>query len=273
MSIYSQTITISDADYSKLENAKMHIIDTCKIEAIYNQTVVMRRDSLGKPFGHRYRMMLQVGNKISKYLEENYFLRDSILKLTKNQLLGANETYQKIKDYKISVKDKLFINYPSGKITTRTNLLGAYVYKESMPTIEWNLVPGTSEKLGYKCKKATCDLFGRKYEVWYAPDIPSSAGPWKLRGLPGLILSVSDLKEQIYFECVAIHFPKRNIFIEIEEEGRNTVPTTKKEFVKMEKEYLKNPAAFFGAAGLKPEGNLPLQATQERKKVFIELEE
>ena len=45
----------------------------------------------------------------------------------------------------------------------------------------------------YLCKTAMCQLHGRKWTVCYTEDIPTTAGPWKLCGLPGLIVeAVSD---------------------------------------------------------------------------------
>jgi GLPGLI family protein len=45
----------------------------------------------------------------------------------------------------------------------------------------------------YQCKTAVCQLHGLKWTVRYAEDIPTTAGPWKLCGLPGLIVeAVSD---------------------------------------------------------------------------------
>lgn len=54
--------------------------------------------------------------------------------------------------------------------------------------IKWTLSDDTLTVGGYLCKTATCQLHGRKWTVRYSEDIPTSAGPWKLCGLPGLIL-------------------------------------------------------------------------------------
>jgi GLPGLI family protein len=40
----------------------------------------------------------------------------------------------------------------------------------------------------YKCQKATTTVYGREFEIWFTTDIPVSDGPWKLSGLPGLII-------------------------------------------------------------------------------------
>ncbi|RQE01044.1 GLPGLI family protein, partial [Prevotella intermedia] len=48
--------------------------------------------------------------------------------------------------------------------------------------------------LGMECKKATTNFRGRYWEVWYTEDIPISQGPWKLCGLPGMILKANSPK-------------------------------------------------------------------------------
>ena len=37
---------------------------------------------------------------------------------------------------------------------------------------------------------ATTHFRGREWKVWFSEEIPLSLGPWKLGGLPGLILAV-----------------------------------------------------------------------------------
>lgn len=56
----------------------------------------------------------------------------------------------------------------------------------------------------YTCVKATAKFRGRTYEAWFASDIPIFNGPWKFGGLPGLILSLTDSKNEYHFECIGI---------------------------------------------------------------------
>ncbi len=68
-----------------------------------------------------------------------------------------------------------------------------YAYNEEMIRPDWKIDETvTEEKSGYKCHKATTTYFGRAWTVWYTPDIPTPAGPWKLWGLPGLIVEGSE---------------------------------------------------------------------------------
>jgi GLPGLI family protein len=66
--------------------------------------------------------------------------------------------------------------------------------------VEWQMIPGEKrEILGFQCKKAVGTFRGRRYVAWYCPEIPVPYGPWKLYGLPGLILEAYDESHQIAF--------------------------------------------------------------------------
>ena len=71
-------------------------------------------------------------------------------------------------------------------------LKGEHVYyTEPFSEIVWEIGDSTKNVLGYECSQATSDYHGRVWTVWFAPDIPIQDGPWKLRGLPGLILEAT----------------------------------------------------------------------------------
>ena len=63
-----------------------------------------------------------------------------------------------------------------------------FFYEEAIPELNWEVSDSTKTILGYECFKATTDFHGRKWTVWFTPEIPIAAGPWKLGGAPGLIL-------------------------------------------------------------------------------------
>lgn len=66
-----------------------------------------------------------------------------------------------------------------------------YYYEEETPKIEWKIGDSTKTILGYECFDATTDFHGRRWTVWFTPEIPIVAGPWKLSGVPGLILEAT----------------------------------------------------------------------------------
>lgn len=62
-------------------------------------------------------------------------------------------------------------------------------YTEPAEEMQWTLVPdSTADVLGYECVMAESDYHGRRWRAWFSPDLPLPFGPWKLHGLPGLIL-------------------------------------------------------------------------------------
>lgn len=77
-------------------------------------------------------------------------------------------------------------------------------YAEPFDELQWNVVEdSTRTVLGYECVMATADYHGREWTAWFSPEIPVQDGPWKLRGLPGLILEAAASPE-IYFRATEV---------------------------------------------------------------------
>jgi GLPGLI family protein len=70
---------------------------------------------------------------------------------------------------------------------------GNTFYADTLHPMEWRLESEEKKVEGIPCKRATVRFKGRDYVAWYAPSIPISNGPWKLGGLPGLILEAGDV--------------------------------------------------------------------------------
>jgi len=79
--------------------------------------------------------------------------------------------------------------------------------QEKRPKHEWQLSNETKEIAGLACKAATTIFRGRKYTCWYTTDIPLPFGPWKLMGLPGLILEASSEDGAYKVTAVSVEFP------------------------------------------------------------------
>ena len=71
--------------------------------------------------------------------------------------------------------------------------------KDTAQIISWELLNETKNITSFKCQKARGNFRGRTYTVWFTNDIPVSMGPWKLNGLPGLILEATDSSNQFQF--------------------------------------------------------------------------
>lgn len=70
---------------------------------------------------------------------------------------------------------------------------------EALPEIPWKIT-GNQKTIGpYKCQEARGSFRGRTYSVWFTPDLPVPFGPWKLQGLPGLIVYARDDSWEVAF--------------------------------------------------------------------------
>ncbi len=77
-------------------------------------------------------------------------------------------------------------------------------YTEKMDARDWHISDSTRTILGYECFSAETDYHGRHWKAWFAPEIPVTDGPWKLCGLPGLILLADADNGKYCFEATAI---------------------------------------------------------------------
>lgn len=74
-----------------------------------------------------------------------------------------------------------------------------FAVEEPIPAINWNISTDTKNIMGMQCQKASGRFKGRDYEAWFAAELPYSNGPWKLGGLPGLIVEAYDTKKEVVF--------------------------------------------------------------------------
>ncbi|PHN04780.1 GLPGLI family protein [Flavilitoribacter nigricans] len=79
-----------------------------------------------------------------------------------------------------------------------------YLIEDEVHPMQWEITPETKVIQGMPVKKARCEHRGRHYTAWFAPGIPLANGPWKLGGLPGLILEAYDDKKEVVFLFKAI---------------------------------------------------------------------
>ncbi|MFC6101960.1 GLPGLI family protein [Olivibacter domesticus] len=96
--------------------------------------------------------------------------------------------------------EELFL-FPQEKKIITVDKIGMtdYLIPEDFPTINWEITDETKVIGGYTCQSAKGSFGGRKYTVWFTTELPFPYGPWKLRGLPGLILQASDSKNEVLF--------------------------------------------------------------------------
>lgn len=145
---------------------------------------------------------LRCGKQTSQYFSMDNYMVDSMRNAPDNEAymmdyinrMTACVTHRdddsKRMPYSPGCGQYLYRNLTQGKITVYASIFGDnYYYEEPIPKMDWQLVADSARTLlGQQCLMAKTRFRGREWTVWYAPEIGIPLGPWKLAGLPGLIL-------------------------------------------------------------------------------------
>ncbi len=148
-----------------------------------------------------------------------------------------------------------------------------YRYEEDMPQIDWVLADSTKTILGYDCTMATGEYHGRKWTAWFTPDVPVLNGPWKLSGLPGLILEATDDSGLYSFTATGIQQTSRTMVPMYSADDYEK--TDRIDFLKAKRQFTDNPMATINtqlsASGISISGNSNDLKFKSREEVdFIE---
>jgi GLPGLI family protein len=198
--------------------------------------------------------VLRIGSIYSVYYDRSAFLRDSVYfgafsSIDLDQLEGTSiymvrnpanfdadsffgnsldfgrqshhETIRIFKNRQTNVMTSIDGDPPRGMAFRRSHEM--FLVEETVPPQEWTIFPDTMTVLNYLCFKATTEFRGRRYIAWFTPDIPINEGPWKIYGLPGLILRLEDEDRLFLHEAIGLtSHTERPIVIN---EGTYTIAT------------------------------------------------
>lgn len=144
-------------------------------------------------------------------------------------------------------REYLFRNINDGETMIHRVIAGEhYSYTESTEMPVWQIQSETKEVLGYSCQLASCDFRGRRWYAWFSTDIPINEGPWKLFGLPGLVLEAWDSKKHYAYKAVGLYTKNlQPVGIRLYISGKPYRLKSRQEFLKkMYKEYIQGDFAF-----------------------------
>ena len=108
--------------------------------------------------------------------------------------------------------DVIYMNWKSDSLIFRQVLKHdpIIVVEPNLPKINWKTTR-ESKKIGiFVCFKAIATFRGRNYQAWFTPDLPIPSGPWKLHGLPGLILEAQDSQAEYKYIFQSIEIPLKD---------------------------------------------------------------
>ena len=245
------------------------IIDTSKVEIIYlhkayDPTLKARRN---------IHYILQIGNNLSKYVDYGEFRVDSVAKAA-NYHMTVNEYVRISKRYSSRQKELSFIylikQYNSSNNRHYCNIfIDFYAYTEPFTEFNWVLNEDEEKEVcGYKCHSATVSAWGRNWTAWYTEDIPINDGPYKFRGLPGMILEVCDDENEHLFSAKII----RNGGHSIGTRSSHFIPTTREKFNKALADFMENGMDAIDASGLVYGTSSPNPSSKKRRMFFNPIE-
>lgn len=182
-------------------------------------------------------MVLNIGKNNSQFFSLNKYKSDSIQYSDNNKglmsmPLNIKNVNERIIKFNNS-NDLISISYLSSI---------CYQIKEHNDLI-WNVLPEYNEILGYKVQKAITKYKGRNWIAWFCSDIPISDGPYKFKGLPGLILKIFDSTNSHLFEIKGIEKNLTDFQYPEFQNYSNKINVDDKQYKKIYKNYTQNPAA------------------------------
>ncbi|WP_206619145.1 GLPGLI family protein [Flavobacterium cerinum] len=121
-----------------------------------------------------------------------------------------------------------------------------FLIKDDYNKLNWIISEEVKTIGGYQCTKATTNFRGVDWIVWFAPEIALPYGPWKLHGLPGLILEASAGKGSPKWIVEKIEYKNGDIFDKdfkmlVDTKNKEAIPL--KEFLEKNKEWSDNVTA------------------------------
>jgi len=181
------------------------------VRVMYNFTHIEDTTHRDKP--HVENMMLLAGKNASVYMSYDGIAHSANLQVERQEYLKKGFTQQEINDQfrarsasNPTTSDiQMFFFAKEQKYYYKSDICmnGCMVQAET-DKIDWKIKKDTLSFSGIHCQMATANYKGRNWVAWFAPEMPFASGPWKLQGLPGLIVDAYDIKKEVQFKFAGL---------------------------------------------------------------------
>ena len=192
--IYAQKISIYEPAILEVEYYRRQVTDTLD----------RKNDFIGGS------MRLRIGRNMSMFYNHKSIWWDSLRCYNRELQWQINQTYTRNRK---SYKDEppygrnlevIYKKTKEKKLELYYQGYNAWHYIEDLEMPQWELQDSTKTILDYPCQLAISEYRGRTWYAWFTFDIPISDGPWKLGGLPGLILEAYDSDRDYTFTATCM---------------------------------------------------------------------
>ncbi|MCT2408936.1 GLPGLI family protein [Chryseobacterium antibioticum] len=181
-------------------------------------------------------MILDISPKEVKFYGQNLLATDSL-----NKKFGTNNSHTDMSGLVVKRKINTFDNENFIAIKE-----GYYSFKTT-DKISWVISDETKKVENYTLQKASAQFGGRNWTAWFCKDIPFNEGPYKFRGLPGLIFELSDSRKNFIFNLVKSQklsgIYSTDNFVE-SNFGNKAIPINEKQKYKLITDFYNDPFAF-----------------------------
>lgn len=203
-------------------------------------------DTLEPEMVHVEEMVLYLGKETSLYRS---YHRDRLMEHLKEQVEAPGFDGNLMVPGASNMTREAYYRDANAREMTEVASLGGedYIMEIDFPVIDWEIGTRTKVIEGYDAQEAYGTWKGRDYTVYFTTDLPFQAGPWKLSGLPGLILEATDDRDEVSLVLVAFETLEEEEIMFVEPE--DAIPTTKTAFDRLREAYAKNPLAAGSARG------------------------
>lgn len=190
-SLSAQVIKIIEPALMECEYLERAVRDTLKRESDYDSEYVC----------------LRIGKTTSVFFTPREVKRDSLSFYNPRAAftMFKEDTNNGISHINGMLTERTIKNYPVGKVTVDNRFsLMRWIYEEDWEKPHWEILDSAKVILDYPCQLAVTSYRGRTWFAWFTQDIPIEEGPWKLCGLPGLILEAYDAKQDYHFTATSL---------------------------------------------------------------------
>ncbi len=208
------------------------------------------RDTTDRVHPYIENLLLLLGRNASAYISLDARLQSEMLvKQVQDQVKNAADPNHITLNItgKRPVSDEYFQFFTTKKLVIKQNLINNYLIEEPLAVINWKISSDTITISRLHCQKATAHFKGRDYIAWFCANLPFRSGPWKLNGLPGLIVQATDTKKEVVFEFAGFEqINNKKVEVKLPEDA---IYTTRKEFERLQQVAKTNPSALSKVAG------------------------
>ncbi len=244
------------------------------------------RDTTNRDHPYTENMALYIGKNSSAYKSYDNVLEQAEFKKQMQAAMASSPDGRVNINRRRKGSGAEYYEFPNEKKLARKEplVMDTYLIEGAMPAIDWKISSDTMTFGGLHCQKATTHFKGRDYTAWFCPDMPLHVGPWKLNGLPGVIVEAYDLKKEVQFMFDGVEKVVATIkpdgltagpgpggkglgrvmpdgvegsdpnIIQLPKDG---IKTTDKEFTKFQEAMRKDPNAFLQSQANARNANLP----------------